>query len=168
MFRAARQFRTTLGERTAGLRRRTDPEVRLERAILEAKDENRQLQEQAAELHDERQEVETRLKAITGEQRDLAAKTEDARRRAAEAEAAGNPVKVSEHTAAAASFEGRLAAVERELAELTATVDKVAQASDEATATAVQRAWVLQEQLAEGHRLLEESLESEDGPAPRS
>ena len=168
MIRAARRFRTSLGERTAGLRRRTDPEVRLERAILGAQDEHRQLQEQAAELHDERQEVETRLTAVTDEQQDLAAKTAEAWRRAAEAEAAGNPTKVSEHTAAAVSFAGRLAAVERELAELAATVDKIAQASDEATATAVQRAWVLQEQLAEGHRLLEEPLEREDGPAPEA
>ena len=42
-------------------------------------------------------------------------------------------------------------------------MDKVAQASDEATATAVQRAWVLQEQLAEGHRLLEEPNDRPDG-----
>ena len=160
MFRGARRLRTKLDD---GLRRRTAPEVRLERAIHGAQDEQRLLQEQAADLHDERQEVEARLKAVADAQRDLEDKTAEARRRAEEAAAAGNGLKVSEHTAAAASFASRLAAVERELAELEATVDKVAEASDEATATAVQRAWVLQEQLAEGHRLLEEPLDRDDG-----
>jgi phage shock protein A len=162
MFRVARRLRTSLGQRTAGLRRRADPEVRLERAIQVAHGQHRQLQDQAAELHDARQEVEHRLRAVTDEQRDLAAKTQTASHGAEEALEAGNPLKASELTAAAASFGSRLAAVERELASLQASVDRVATASDEATASAVQQAWVLQEQLAEGHRLLEEPLDRDD------
>lgn len=162
MFGAARRLRASLGDRTAGLRRRADPEVRLERAIQVAHDQHRQLQDQAAELHDERQEVEDRLRAVTEEQRDLAAKTQAAARGAKEATTAGNALKASELTAAAASFASRLAAVEREQASLQESVDRVASASDEATATAVQRAWGLQEQLAEGHRLLEDPAPPED------
>jgi phage shock protein A len=162
MFRAARRLRASFGKRTAGLRRRADPEVRLERAIQVAHDQHRQLQDQAAELHDERQEVEHRLRAVTAEQVDLAAKTEAAARGAEQATAAGNTVKASELAAAAASFALRLAAAERELDSLQASVDRVAHASDEATASAVQKAWVLQEQLAEGHRLLEDPAEPED------
>jgi phage shock protein A len=162
MFRAARRLRANLGDRTSGLRHRAAPEVRLERAIQGAHDQHRQLQDQAAELYDERQEVETRLRAATAEREDLAAKTEAATRGAEEATAAGRAVQASELTAAAASFASRLAAVERELTRLQDAVDRVALASDEATASAVQQAWVLQEQLAEGHRRLEGTAEDED------
>jgi phage shock protein A len=162
MFRATRRLRTRLGDRTAGLRRRADPEVRLERAIQVAHDQHRQLQDQAAELHDERQEVEERLRAVTDEQRDLATKTQAASQGAEDATARGDVLEASELSAAAASFASRLAAVERELASLQESVDRVASASDDATASAVQQAWVLQEQLAEGHRRLEEQAQPED------
>ena len=159
-----RRLRTTLVDLAAGLRLRSAPEARLERAIAQAQDQHRQLQEQAAELHDERQSAEARVRIIAELRRDLAAKTDAARAGAVRAGEAGDARRASELTAEEASFALQLAAVEREVAQLESEATRVAQASDEATAAIVQQAAVLHEHLDSGHRLLQDEAPPEATP----
>jgi hypothetical protein len=144
------------------LRAWSRPEGRLERAIAAAELQHRQLQEQAAGLHEERRSVEVRRTEVAALLHDLAAETEAAGRAAAAAAAAGDEVRASEQRAAEASFALQLAAAQRELEELDAEAARAVQASEDAAAAIDEQAAVLEGHL-DAERRLGVPLDDDEG-----
>jgi hypothetical protein len=145
------------------LREWSRPEARLERAIAAAEQQHRQLQEQAADRHEERRSLEVRRTEVASLLHDLAALTEGARQSAAAADARGDEVRASEQRAAESSFALRLAAVERELQELDAEATRAAQASEDAAAAIEEQVAVLEERL-EAERRPDDAADDGAGP----
>ncbi len=131
-----------------------DPKVQLEQAILEAQEQHRRLNEQAANVIANQKQTEMRLSRAMEELEKVNGSARRAVLMADEATQRGDTAKAAEYTRAAEAFANRLIAVEKEVENLKTLSLQSAQASDQAKAAVNQNASALQKKLAERQKLM--------------
>ncbi len=131
-----------------------DPKVQLEQAVSEAKDQQRLLREQAANVVANQKRTEMRINETFERLETTAANARQALLLATEAETAGDAAKVASYTEAAEQFAGRLLSIEEELETLKALHLQATEAADQAKAALRQNAALLQKRLGERQALL--------------
>jgi len=131
-----------------------DPKVQLEQAILEAQEQHRRLNEQAANVIANQKQTEMRLNRAMEELEKVNGSARHAVLMADEATKRGDTAKAAEYTRAAEAFANRLIAVEKEVEDLKALSLQAAQASDQAKAAVAQNSSALQKKLAEPQKLM--------------
>ncbi len=143
---------------TARLARRweetADPKVQLEQAIAEAREQHRQLKDQAANVIANQKQTEMRLNRVISELERLNVNARRALTMAQEAQAAADRVKAKSYTAAAEQIAGRIITVEHEIDSLKDLYFQASQAADDAKAAVAQNSLNLQEKLRERQKLL--------------
>ena len=149
--RAARYITAAL---TGKFNEVADPKVQLEQAIIEAQEQHRRLNEQAANVIANQKQTEMRLNRAMEELEKVNGSARQAVLMADEATKRGDTAKAAEYTRAAEAFANRLIAVEKEVESLKTLSLQSAQASDQAKAAVAQNSSALQKKLAERQKLL--------------
>jgi phage shock protein A len=133
---------------------RADPAIQLEQALTEAKEQQRRLKEQAANVIATQKQAEIRLNGKLTELEKLNANARQALIMAADATKAGDQTKSTQYTSAAETIANQLIQVERDVEGLKAMVLDATKASDQAKSAVSQNARLLQQKLAEKNKLL--------------
>jgi len=131
-----------------------DPKVQLEQAITEAKDQHRQLREQAANVIANQKQTELRLNRAIEELEKVNGNARQAVMMAEEASSSGDAVKAESYTHAAESFANRLITLEQEIDSLKSLHFQATEAADQAKAAVTQNSNLLQKKLSERQALL--------------
>lgn len=131
-----------------------DPKVQLEQAITDAKDQHRQLREQAANVVANQKQTEMRINDALERLERVNANARQAVLMAEEAQTKGDAEKVGQYTTAAQQFADRLLTLEEEIESLKQMHFQATEAADQAKAAVKQNSTVLQKRLSEKSALL--------------
>ena len=131
-----------------------DPKVQLEQAISDAKDQHRQLREQAANVVANQKQTEMRINEALEKLEKVNANARQAVLMAEEAQSKGDAEKVDQYTSAAQQFADRLLTLEEEIEGLKQMHFQATEAADQAKAAVKQNSTVLQKRLGEKQALL--------------
>src|SRR3954468_20921959 len=116
MFKVLRRWWKYMTAKLSGsFNERADPKVQLEQAIIEAQDQHRRLQEQAANVIANQKQTEMRLNRAMEELERVSVAALQAVRMADDATRSGDQAKATQYTSAAEAFANRLVAVEKEV-----------------------------------------------------
>jgi phage shock protein A len=131
-----------------------DPKVQLEQAISDAKQQHKQLREQAANVVANQKQTEMRINDALEKLEKVNANAHQAVLMAEDAETKGDAVKVDQYTSAAQQFADRLLILEEEIEGLKQMHFQATEAADQAKAAVKQNSTVLQKRLSEKSALL--------------
>jgi phage shock protein A len=131
-----------------------DPKVQLEQAITEAKDQHKQLKQQAASVIANQKQTELRLNRQLEELERVNANARQAVTMADSAHTAGDAEKAERYTHAAEQFANRLLTLEQEIDSLKSLHFQAAQAAEQARDAVDQNSDLLQKKLGEKQALL--------------
>lgn len=131
-----------------------DPKVQLEQAITDARQQHRQLRDQAANVIANQKQTELRLNRKIEELEKVNGNARQAVLMAETAQADGDDAKVESYTNAAESFAGRLISLEEEIEDLKTLHYQAAEAADQAKAAVTQNSTALQKKISERQALL--------------
>ena len=139
-----------------------DPKVQLEQAISDAKDQHRQLREQAANVVANQKQTEMRINEALEKLEKVNANARQAVLMAEEAQSKGDAEKVEQYTSAAQQFADRLLTLEEEIEGLKQMHFQATEAADQAKAAVKQNSTVLQKRLGEKQALLSQARPGQD------
>ena len=131
-----------------------DPKVQLEQAISDAKQQHKQLREQAANVVANQKQTEMRINEALEKLEKVNANARQAVLMAESAQADGDTAKVDQYTSAAQQFADRLLTLEEEIEGLKQMHFQASEAADQAKAAVKQNATLLQKRLGEKSALL--------------
>jgi phage shock protein A len=131
-----------------------DPKVQLEQAITEAREQDRRLREQAANVIATQKQAEIRLNERMGELEKLNGNVRQALLMAEDAAKNGDAATATRYTTAAESIATRLIQLERDIEDQKALLMQATQASDQAKAAVRQNSMLLEKKIGEKSKLL--------------
>lgn len=131
-----------------------DPKVQIHQAAQAAREQHRQIQEQAASVIGNRNQLEMKLGRLKKERDKLDANTRAALDQAGRAAEAGDATKAQQYEASAETFAAQLISVEQELEDTAAMHEAASRAADEAQ-TQAKRSQMEYQQLSSQIRELE-------------
>jgi phage shock protein A len=131
-----------------------DPKVQLEQAITEAKDQHKQLRQQAANVIANQKQTELRLNRSLEELERVNANAHQAVTMADAAQQAGETEKAERYTSAAEQFANRLLTLEQEIDSLKSLHFQASEAAEQAKNAVDQNSDLLQKKLSEKQALL--------------
>jgi phage shock protein A len=155
MFRLLRRsWKYLVAKLTGRFNEAADPKVQLEQAITEAREQDRRLREQAANVIATQKQAEIRLNDRMNELEKLNANARQALLMAEDARKKGDTGNVTRYTSAAEAIATRLIQLERDIEDQKALVMQSTQASDQAKAAVRQNSMLLEQKVAEKSKLL--------------
>jgi phage shock protein A len=131
-----------------------DPKVQLEQAITEAKEQHKQLRQQAANVIANQKQTELRLNRAIEELERVNANARQAVTMADGAQQAGDTEKAERYTNAAEQFANRLLTLEQDIESLKSLHFQASEAAEQAKAAVEQNSDLLQKKLSEKQALL--------------
>lgn len=139
---------------TGSFNEKADPKVQLEQAITEAREQDRRLREQAANVIANQKKGELQLNAKMEELEKLNAQARQALLMADDATKKGNAADATRYSSAAESIAGKLVQVEKDVESQKAMLLQSTQASDSAKNAVRQNSMLLERKIAEKSKLL--------------
>ena len=133
---------------------KADPAIQLEQAITEAKDQDRRLREQAANVIATQKKAELDLEDKMGQLEKLNINARQAIIMAEDATKKGDATNATRYQSAAESIASKLVQVERDIDAQKALALQAAHASDQAKAAVRQNSMMLEKKMAEKSKLL--------------
>lgn len=130
-----------------------DPKVQIHQAAEAAKDQHRQITEQAAAIIGNKKQLELKMDRLLKSQQEQQARTQQALKLADDATVAGDAQKAQEYNNTAEVLASQLVSVEAELEDTKKLYAQASQAADEATRQQQQSEARLKQQLAETDKL---------------
>lgn len=149
-----RWWKYTTAKLSSRFQERADPKIQLEQAIEEAKDQQRRLKEQAANVIAQQKKTEMQLSKTMEELEKVSANARQAVRMADQAVGSGDQAKAEQYTATAESFANRLIQLEKEVDHLKDLHLQATDAANNAKQAVQQNSRALQEKLSERQTLL--------------
>jgi phage shock protein A len=155
MFKALRRWwKYITAKFSRNLENRADPSIQLEQAITEAKEQDRRLREQAANVIATQKQAEIKLEEKMGELEKLNANARQAIIMAEDAVKKGDTAKSTQYQSAAETIATRLIQIERDIESQKALVMQSTQAADQAKAAVRQNSMLLEQKISEKSKLL--------------
>lgn len=149
-----RAYKYVVAKLTGSFNEKADPKVQLEQAILEAREQDRRLREQAANVIASQKQAEMRLNAKMEELEKLNAQARQALLMAEDATKKGDTAGATRYTSAAETVATRLITVEKDIESQKSLVMQSTQASDQAKSAVRQNSMLLERKIAEKSKLL--------------
>lgn len=149
-----RSYKYIVAKLTGTFNEKADPKVQLEQAITEAREQDRRLREQAANVIAGQKQAESRLEAKMDELGKLNAQARQALLLAEEATKKGDAAAAARYTTAAETIAGKLISVEKDVESQKTLAMTSAQASDQAKAAVRQNSMLLERKISEKSKLL--------------
>lgn len=149
-----RWWKYTTAKLSSSFGERADPKIQLEQAIEEAKEQDRKLREQAANVIAQQKKTEMQLNRTMEELEKVNANARQAVLMAEEAGQAGDATKAGQYTTTAETFASRLIQLEKEVDHLRDLHLQATDAANQAKNAVQQNAVALQEKLNERQKLL--------------
>ena len=131
-----------------------DPKTQLGQAISEARDQHKQLIDQAANVIANQKQTEMRLNRAISELERVTVNARRALMMAQDAVSDGNQSKAKSFNSAAEQLAGRMVTLEQEIESLKSLLFQTSEAADQAKAAVSQNSLSLQEKLRQRQRLL--------------
>jgi phage shock protein A len=155
MFKFLRRWwKYTVAKLTGKFNEAADPKVQLEQAISEAREQDRRLREQAANVIATQKQAEIRLNERLSELEKLNANARQALIMAEDANKRGDAQGATRYTSAAETIATRLIQLEKDIDSQKALLMQATQASDQAKAAVRQNSMLLEQKIGEKSKLL--------------
>jgi phage shock protein A len=149
-----RWWKYTTARLSSRFQEKADPKIQLEQAISEAKDQQRRLKEQAANVIAQQKKTEMQLNHTMGELEKYNANARQAVTMADQAAAGGDAEKATQYAKTAESFANRLIQLEKEVEHLKDLHLQATDAANQAKQAVKQNEMALEQKLAEKQSLL--------------
>jgi phage shock protein A len=149
-----RSWKYLTAKLTGSFNEKADPKVQLEQAITEAREQDRRLREQAANVIANQKKGELQLNSKMEELEKLNAQARQALLMADDATKKANAADATRYSAAAETIAGKLVQVEKDVESQKSMLLQATQASDSAKNAVRQNSMLLERKIAEKSKLL--------------